>query len=300
MNLTNKFNLPDIYCEAVQIFESDYDRGDSDFTASQLPRPAYLDSLLREHWDTLTEDVSDRIWALSGQVGHLIFERVAKKYPERYIAEQRWFTNLKGHRISGRGDCLDLSTGVLWDWKRTSVWKFILGDLEEWTAQANVNAYCARMNGHTIKALKNLVELKDHKVRLARITRREDYPPSPVHVCPLELWSIGQAQDYILLRATAHESKSPPLCTKKERWQRDAEYAVMKKGRASAIRKYSSHDQAWAVLQECEKKAKPWEKGKYFLEERQSEPVRCLDFCPVKAVCQFGQEAKKKWKDKQE
>ena len=103
------------------------------------------------------------------------------------------------------------------------------------------------------------------------------------------MWSMGEPQDYILKRIAAHDEQAakPPVCTKEERWQRDAEYAVMKRGKKNALKKVNDLDHAEAI-------ASSFGPG-YYVEERKVEPVRCLDFCSVWQWCDFGIAAHEKW-----
>jgi hypothetical protein len=141
MKITNNHQLPDIFCEAVSLFDSDYDRGDSDYTATELIKPVRINVLTKRHWSELSEDVSDRVWALGGHVKHMIFRRLAEKNPERYIAERRMYATVDD-KVSGQLDLYDRQTSVLWDYKESSVWKFVIGDTADWEAQANINRYC--------------------------------------------------------------------------------------------------------------------------------------------------------------
>lgn len=302
MTLTNRFNLPEPIVQALGLDE--YERGDADFTTTELIRPVRINAYIKAHWEEMVEDVSDRVWAFAGQTKHIVLERIGKSNPERYLVEERFSAVTPGGaKISGKIDLFDFSDGTLYDWKETSVWKFILGDMTEWEAQANVNLFLMRMAQMDVKALKNVALLKDWKARLARTTRRKDYPQCAIHVCDLPMWSIGQQQDYILGRIKAQQDgkDDPPLCTKKERWQRDHTFAVMRKGRKAALSGSLSaeRDRAEAFMAEAVRKA-PWEKDKFYIEERPAEPVRCLDFCPVQQWCEFGIEAAKKWRQNDE
>ena len=69
----------------------------------------------------------------------------------------------------------------------------------------------------------------------------------------------------------------------------------MKKGRKSALKLYDNKDMAEAITEIEQARAKPGEK--FFIEERPTEPVRCLDWCPVQKFCDFGVEAVKKWRE---
>lgn len=299
MKLTNKFELPEPFVAAVS--SDDYKRGDADYTATELIRPSRILALRRRHESDLEEDVSDRVWALSGQARHVVLERIARTNPERYIVEKRFEAVMPGGKtISAQLDLYDKDTKILYDWKETSVWKFMLGDTEEWEQQANINLYGLRMNNIFPVAIKNIAILKDWKKRMARFGRDKDYPKCAIHICNLRSWTVGEQQAYILGRIAKHEAElnNPPVCTKKERWQRDATFAVMRKDRKRAVKLCMSRDQAEAVMMEYMRNAPPWETKQYYIEERAAEPVRCLDFCEVQLFCDFGVEAEDKWQRK--
>lgn len=301
MILTNKFELPEPFVTALGL--DDYERGDADFTTTELIKPPRINTFTKEHWEEIEEDVSDRLWAFAGQTKHVVLQRIAESDPVRYLAEERFSVDIPGGvKVSGKIDLYDFKTQILYDWKETSVWKFILGDTREWEEQGNINLFLMRMAQMEVKGLINVAMLKDWKARLARTTRQKDYPKCAINVCHLPMWSIGQQQAFILERIKTQQeaAKNPPVCSKKERWQRDAAFALMRKGRKSALRLYSSHDQAMGAMAEAENRAPFHYKGKFFVEERPSEPVRCLDFCPVQKWCDYGIEAVKQWREDNE
>lgn len=301
MKLTNKFNLPEPFVTAVS--GDDYERGDAEFTATELIQPSRILAYTKKHWNDITEDVSDRVWAFQGQTKHVVLERIAKANPQRFLVERRLSALMPGTKatISGRFDLFDKETRTLYDWKETSVWKFMMGDTKEWEEQANINLYLLRINwSYSVKGLVNIAILKDWKIREARFGRKPDYPKCAVHVMPLPMWSIGQAQEYINKRIEKHraEMANPPVCDKKERWQRDASFAVMRKDRKRAIRLYATRSQAEAAMMQAMRAAPPGDSKKFYIEERDAEPVRCLDYCAVQTYCDFGTEAEKKWNEK--
>lgn len=302
MKLTNRFNLPEPFVAAVSADE--YDRGDAEFTATELIKPSRILSYSRKHDAEMVEDASDRVWRFQGQTKHVVLERIAKTNPARYIVEKRFETVMPGTgaRISGQIDLFDRDTFTLYDWKETSVWKFLIGDTREWEEQANVNLYLMRVNDISVQKLVNIAILKDWKARKARFGKEPDYPKCAVHVIPLPIWSIGQAQSYINEKVEKHRSEmaNPPVCNKKERWQRDASFAVMRTDRKRALRLYSNKDQAEAAMIQAMRAAPPGDSKKFYIEERDAEPVRCLDFCAVQTYCDFGIEAEKKWNEKKD
>lgn len=300
MRLTNKFNLPEPFVAAVS--SDDYERGDAEFTATELIRPSRILAFSRKFDAEIEQDVSDRVWAFQGSTKHIVLERIAKSDPARYRVEERleFVMPGTGAKISAKFDLFDRLDKTLYDWKETSVWKFLLGDTKEWEEQANINLHAIRMNGGVVEKLINIAILKDWKARKARFGREPDYPKCAVHVMPLPMWSVGQAQDYINKRVEKHraEMANPPVCNKEERWQRDASFAVMRTDRKRAIRLYMNRDQAEAAMLHAMKIAPPGDAKKFYIEERNAEPVRCLDFCAVQMHCDFGIEAEKKWNEK--
>jgi hypothetical protein len=295
MILTNNLGLPDIYCQAVEIFESDYDRGKSDYTATQLLRPVRISVLLKRHWAEIEEDVSERLWSLAGQTGHLIFQRVGEKYPERYIVEKRCYCDVDGYTIGAKMDCYDIEEQTIWDYKETSVYKFSMGDTLDWERQLNVNrrAFLATvihakpkrgelapdLSRFPVKSLKILVKLKDWKARIAR--HKKNYPEAAIHIVELPIWTDLKVDDFVRERIAADEAgrDNPPVCTPEERWETGGRFAVMKHGRKTAVRLFQDEESAEALVLTNEK---------YYIEKRVPEPRRCLYFCPVAQFCDFG------------
>jgi hypothetical protein len=280
------------------------ERGDAEYTATELIKPSRIVAYSRKYDSVMTEDASDRVWRFQGQTKHVVLERIARANPDRYIVEKRLMSimPLTGAKISAQFDLFDKETRICYDWKETSVWKFMLGDTEEWEQQANINLYLMRQHDYNVSHLINIAILKDWKARQARFSKDPEYPKCAVHVMPLPMWSVGQAQDYINKRVEKHraEAADPPVCNKKERWQRDASFAVMRTDRKRAIKLCMSRDQAEAVMMHSMKIAPPGDSKKFFIEERHAEPVRCLDFCSVQLQCDFGLDAETKWKEKHE
>lgn len=296
MKYTNKHNLPDPFVEALK--SDEYTRGGADFTTTELIRPVRINAYTKDHWDEIEEDVSERVWALQGQVKHVILERVALADDARYIVEQRLEATLPGgKKVSGQIDLFDLKDNTQYDWKETSVWKFIIGDTKEWEQQANINNYLLRQNGVTVKQMKNVALLKDWKARKARMTKRGDYPQCAINVIELPMWTVGQQQAFILSRIKAFDDgrAAPPVCTKEERWERPSTFAIMKKGKKAAVRLCEDADKAHGMLDWYVERAGHGDK--FYIEERPTEPIRCLDFCPVQQYCDFGIAAVAKWRE---
>lgn len=277
MKITNKYNLPQPFVDLVSF--DDYSGHDSDYTTTSLLRPPRIAELSRRNWDKLEEDASDLVWRMSGQTKHVVLERIAKMNPDRYVAEKRLYIQINGFKVSGQIDLLDRETTTLYDWKETSIWKLMVGDKEEWTAQANTNLMLARENGHEINHLENIVFLKDWKMRDA--AQKQDYPEASIQSCPLSMWPLDKTRAFVEERIVAHEAAriELPLCSTEERWSKPGKWALMKKGQKRAVKLYDTEEQAQSsILQGA---VKP-----YYVEHRPGENTRCEFYCSVSQHCQ--------------
>jgi len=104
MILTNKLGLPRSIENAVR--NDPYSRGNADISVTGLIGPPRKRQLEIQFFDQITEDVSERIWALWGQIGHGILERAGDGDA---IHEKRLFIERYGWIISGSFDryCLE-------------------------------------------------------------------------------------------------------------------------------------------------------------------------------------------------
>src|SRR5262252_3843809 len=138
MKLTNNANLPSPLVKAIS--NDSYDRGQCDFTVTELLVPPRARALTQQHWDEIEEDASDLIWRLLGQIGHSILERAA----DPAYSEHRFFGKIAGKIVSGRAD-LHFDGGYyhLWDYKFTSVYTAKNGMRPEWEQQVNMLRWLA-------------------------------------------------------------------------------------------------------------------------------------------------------------
>ena len=75
-------------------------------------------------------------------------------------------------------------------------------------------------------------------------------------------------------------------CSDQERWAKAEKWAIMKRGRKSAVRVLSSEREAvaWGIEKEFYTARAEWLKG-YSLVERPREYIRCERYCPVAEFC---------------
>lgn len=288
MKVTNVSGLPQIVEDWANW--DNYQRGNADYTTTELIKPPRILELERRHAKEIQRDITDLLWRLSGQAKHIIFEQIARQNPDRYIAEERLTMAVAGVVISGQLDLYDLEEDALYDWKETKTWKQVIGDTEDWTAQANINAFLVyNMKNLTPKKLANIAIFKDWSVRQAM--RDREYPQLPIKAWDLELWDFNRTLQFIQKRVSLHKKASGaaedgalPLCSPKERWQKPPRWAVMKRGRIRAVKLFDTIVEADAFIRDASDSAV------LSIEERKAEETRCLFYCDVAQVCDFGRQ----------
>lgn len=278
MNITNRSGLPDILVRAIK--NDSYSKGDSDFSVTELLKPAKLSALEKEHHSEIEEDAEDRLYSLYGQLSHLLIERAQ----QGEIAEKRFKMRFGTHIISAQVDSLSLHDGVLTDWKFTTAWKFKNGKAadDNWTAQLNMQLEILRQNGLDAKKIQIVGLIRDFSKPESR--RNESYPQSPVVTVDIEMWDRGRVSKFISSRL--YEHTVAPLtrdCTKDERWATDDMWALMKKGQKRAVKLFLSKDEALAVAATD---------PALFVEPRPGESKRCEMYCKVSKFCKQFQKLK--------
>lgn len=276
MNITNELNLPEPLVDAIR--NDGYTKGDADFSITGLMSPPYQRKLMGEYGGKITEDASDRIWSLFGQSVHAIIERSVVDGTGKYEVEKRLYADCMGKRISGQMDLYDIKRKAIQDWKVTSVWS-VKDDTykADYEKQLNGYAWLARLNGIEVETLEVVAILRDWS-RLERMRRGNGYPSHSVVVRKIPLWGPDIIQEYIETRVQLHKNEDPPVCTPRDKWQRDTTYAVKKDGAKRALKVCQSNTEAQEYIND---------KGgdDLIIETRQGEAVRCLSYCPARQFC---------------
>lgn len=279
--LTNRANLPEAIVDAVT--NDSYSKGDAFMSVTGLLKPPRMTVLEEKHASEIVEDASDRIWSLLGQAIHTILERANRMA----IAERRLFIDIDGVRISGQMDALE-ENGVLTDYKITSVWKLIKGDLDEWEKQLNLYSVILRANGDAVNKLQVVAILRDWSKMEA--LRDPEYPQAQVVNINIPMWENDKALEFMKERVSAHkrartdffeQRKELPECTKEERWARPDVYAVMKAGRKTAVKLYDTPKMA---------KLHVGFDRTLSVTHRPGMNIRCNSYCAVASFCKQYQD----------
>ena len=162
-----------------------YDRGDSDFTVTEVlqePWMIWLRRKLRAAGELKPTPPEKRHWSMYGQIVHGILERAAAGLvgdQEPLLIEKRLYGVVtvgqgRTYRLGGQVDLLD-SAGVLWDFKFTSVMKSKYSDPNHARQLLLLAWLCSVQDPPVkVKAVKNCYIYRDW--RKGESERGDDYP----------------------------------------------------------------------------------------------------------------------------
>jgi len=279
MKITNKYNLPQALVDLVAsgIYEP---KADS-FSATTILNPVKQTLLIKEHWDEIEVDVSDRVNALLGTATHSLIEKFDKTgYAELYMKEP-----IKdGYFLTGKCDLYDAENMTLVDYKTATCWKIIYKDFEDWKKQGLIYAWLLARQGKLVVKLKFHAILKDWTAREKRLADFQGnfYPESQVWTWEYDVKvnDLIDIENFIYERFSALTSDSIPDCTPEETWYTGDKYAVYKKlGDARAMKVCDTEEEANNYVAA---------KGGVIV-YRQGEHRRCQDYCDVYRWCKGGE-----------
>lgn len=282
MQFTNRHNVPSAIVNNV--LNDEYSKGDADISVTQLLNSPRIVLLQRVNDDKMVADVVDRLPSVLGTAMHKVLEKGANPGE---IVEERFFYSILGWKVSGAVDLQipkDDGTWEINDYKLTSVYS-VMAEKWEWTAQLNMYAYLMRMaTGRRATTLKIVAVLKDWNRRQGAF--KPDYPDAPIVMVDVEVWSDERQDAYMHDRVFLHQLNSIALdngeaidhCTDEERWLRGVKYAVMKKGRKSAVKLFEKEEDANGWIEQQDEA--------FTIEHRPGEPIRCAgNYCGVAQWC---------------
>lgn len=278
--ITNLYGAPDALVAAVA--NDPYDAGASDISVTKLIDAPQRRLLGRKHANDITVDVSERIWALTGQALHHILERAETNE----LVEQRLFADVDGWVLSGQFDRLHLGRKALQDYKFTTTYK-ANGD-DNWIRQLNILRWLAHQHGHQVDTLEIVAIFRDW--RRGSAERDPQYPQQAIKVIDIPVWDLDETHEYIRERIAMHQAAQKGTfipCNDEERWYTGTKYALMKPGGKRALRVVdeSDPDVLQALLNEAAQR-------KYEVDVRIGEYRRCARYCEVSAFCEQWAKAK--------
>lgn len=283
MNVKNEFGLPDAFVGAVS---RDYHSKPGEYSATTLLKGTAEIILTKRHWEEISVDASDCVWQIFGTATHRIFER----QKDDSFKEEFFSVDVLNSKVTGRVDNYDMERGILSDWKTSSVWKVQFKDFSDWRKQGLIYAWLMRRSGLEVRACRFVALLKDHSKSKARFD--SSYPQKPLYVYefPVTDKDLEEIEGFIFdkVKDLEEAEKIPDErlapCGETERWASPEKWAVMKKGRKSALRVCDSESEAE------EYKAS---KGGDYIEYRKGESRKCLDYCNACQWCGFWKKLNK-------
>ena len=152
MKYTNKHNLPRAFYEAI-IYDS-YNKGECDYSTTQLLKPPYMCKLEREHDGELERDITELIKSKLGTAMHNLLEKGVKTSGADgdFSAETRLYHKFDDIILGGQIDVYDIVNKELIDYKVTSIWSIIFGK-KDWERQQNINRLLCEYNGINVEQL---------------------------------------------------------------------------------------------------------------------------------------------------
>lgn len=221
--------LPEPVYEWILYIQSQYSKGDSDLSVTELINPPRIRVLTKRNYDKIEVKASTLLNVTVGNQVHDGIETACKTG----ISERRLSIDTRGWKISGGMD--HYNDGVLSDWKTANKWKTMLsaenGRIEEFEKQLNVYAHILRSHDIPVNKLMIWIWFKDwnrgeyssnlKKGNIFDNYYKSGYPEKEWLNLEMKLWGQEEARAYIDERVRLHQEaeRSLPECTKDEVWE---------------------------------------------------------------------------------
>lgn len=289
MIITNKNGLPQACVNCVQ---NERHNEPNSLSATTLIRGACETIIIDKKFDEIETDVEDNMNAIMGTAFHNVME----EHETENVAEQKFSVPVNGINITGKIDAYSAEKKLIIDYKTCASWKIIHKDFDEWYKQGTIYAWLLKQSGIEIKTCRFIAWMKDFSPTEAE--RNPDYPQSSIYQYEFEVTdeSLVEIEQFIKDKVELYlAERNKPLeeltpCSPKERWQSEAVFAVMKKGRQSAINaKSTTRDDAEKIITELKSDPKN-AKNEYFIEERPAVDKKCVRYCIARKFCKYWQD----------
>ena len=284
MTTTNELKMPQAFVNFVSNVRHN---APGTLSATTLLQGDKQIVLYDRHFDELTQDAADLVWATFGTAFHTVME----KQEDDAFKEEYFEVQVDDWKVTGKCDRYDLEHEILEDWKTASVWKVIYGDFKDWKAQGLTYAWLMKQNGLNVKRCRFVALLKDHSKKDAKI--KPDYPQKPVFIYEFDVTNADleatEARIRAKIKSVTEAYKLPDdeiePCSEEERWATATKYAVMKEGRKTALKVCDSMSDAQLYMEQV---------GGTRIDIRPGESKKCADYCPCAEFCNFYHETVKK------
>ena len=278
MKITNNLCLPAAFVHAVS---TERHNAPHCYSATTLNKGAKEIVLTDRHYDEITVDASEQIWAVWGTAVHALLE----SEKDDNFHEERFKVAVGNSWVTGQVDSYDMERGIINDWKTASVWKIQFADFADWRAQGLTYAWLLTKSGLEVKKCRFVALLKDHSKTKAK--HDASYPQSPVFVYEFDVTAEDLAATEARIISKVTEIENAYLlgdddiepCTLEERWADGEKYAVMKNGRKTAVKLFDNQQDAEAYAGELG--------NSHYVEHRPAVSRKCEDYCSCCDFCNF-------------
>lgn len=278
MKVTNKLNLPAAFVNAVS---TNRHNAAGCFSATTLNKGAKEIILSDRHFDEITVDAADSVWAVWGTAVHALLE----SQPDNNFHEEYFKVPVSNSFVTGQVDSYDMENGVINDWKTASVWKVQFNDFSDWRRQGLTYAWLLQQSGLEVKKCRFVALLKDHSKSKAK--NDSSYPQSPVFIYEFDVTAADMEETAARILTKVQEIESAyklddddiEPCSEEERWADGEKWAVMKNGRKTALKVFDNQLDADAMAGEMG--------NAYYVEHRPAISRKCGDYCKCKDFCNF-------------
>lgn len=278
MKVTNKLNLPAAFVNAVS---TNRHNAAGCFSATTLNKGAKEIILSDRHFDEITVDAADSVWAVWGTAVHALLE----SQPDNNFHEEYFKVPVSNSFVTGQVDSYDMENGVINDWKTASVWKVQFNDFSDWRRQGLTYAWLLQQSGLEVKKCRFVALLKDHSKSKAK--NDSSYPQSPVFIYEFDVTAADMEETAARILTKVQEIESAyklddddiEPCSEEERWADGEKWAVMKNGRKTAVKVFDNQLDADAMAGEMG--------NAYYVEHRPAISRKCGDYCKCKDFCNF-------------
>lgn len=289
MKITNSQSLPEPFVQAVS---REYQYKPKRYSVTEILKGTCQVMLERRFSSSVEQDVSDMIWLILGTAVHKVLEN-AQETDEQIKEGKIEIPVGDGYTLSGIFDLYDSKTKTVTDYKTASCWKVIYDDWEDYRKQLLMYAYMLRKIGFECENGEIVAILKDHSKSKAKFDC--NYPQYPVHKVQFHFTEddFKEIEDFInnkfeeIKVAEITPVNNLVECSTNERWATDNKYAVMKKGKKTALKLCSSQEEAMNYI--ADKNLD----DNHFIEFRAGENKKCNEYCSVSGLCPFYQRINK-------
>ena len=282
--------------DAIFEHSRSYSSWGSDYSITSLIQPPQVVQLQKRYAQELDkipmtdEFIKQQLGSFRGNAIHdrfksMLYRFINKNPNSGYMIERRMWDRINDRKISGQFDAL--RNGALYDFKTTSVWKRVFGQLTDYEKQLNLYAYLLRTCGQEVAVLYVIAWYMDWDKWKAN---QEKYPSEPIEQILIEnLWAPDQQKEYIHHRIDVHKADEDKPdneltpCSDDDMWAKGSSYAVTfpNAKRAVATKGLDTRKKAEDYI----KKSKHKNKDTWFVETRPGERTRCQDWCRYNGFC---------------